>query len=52
MVKVNFLKQVSYLCQKATFLNFMVMQTRKPENKGTLFREYWTEKVRKRTEQD
>ena len=27
------------LRQKAKFLNFMVMQIRKPENEGTLFRE-------------
>ena len=29
----------NYLRQKAKFLNFMVMQIRKPENEGTLFRE-------------
>ena len=28
------------------------MQIRKPENEGTLFREQWKEKFRKRTEQD
>ena len=28
----------SHLRQKAEFLNFMVMQIRKPENEGTLFR--------------
>ena len=27
----------SHLSQKAKFLNFMVMQIGKPENKGTLF---------------
>ena len=26
---------------EATFRNFIVMQIRKPENEGTLFREYW-----------
>ena len=39
MAKVNFLTKLSHLCQKATLLNFMVMQIRKPENEGTLFRE-------------
>ena len=39
MAKVNFLNQESHLCQKDTFLNFMVIHIRKPENEGTLFRE-------------
>ena len=38
MTKVNFLNQASHLCRKATFLNFMVVQIRKPENEGALFR--------------
>ena len=40
MVKVNFLNQAEcHLCQKATFLNFMVMYIIKPENENTLFKE-------------
>ena len=39
MAKVNFLNQESHLCQKDTFLNFMVIHIRKPEYEGTLFRE-------------
>ena len=40
MAKVNFLNQAeSFIRQKATILNFMVMHIRKPENKGTLVRE-------------
>ena len=39
MAKVNFLNQESHLCQKDTFLSFMVIHIRKPENEGTLFRE-------------
>ena len=30
---------LSHLHQKAKFLNFMVMQIRKTQNEGTLFRE-------------
>ena len=33
-VKLTFQTKLSHLCQKATFLNFMVMQIRKPENEG------------------
>ena len=39
MAKVIFLNQQKSFIQEATFLNFMVMQIRKPENKGTFFRE-------------
>ena len=35
-----------------TFVNFMVMQIRKPENEDTLFSELWKEKFSKRREQD
>ena len=35
----SFSTKTSHLCQKAKFLNFMVMQTRKPENESNLFRE-------------
>ena len=34
-VKLTFQTKLSHLCQKAIFLNFMVMQIRKPENEGT-----------------
>ena len=30
----------------------MIMQIRKPEHEGTLLKESWKEKFRKRTEQD
>ena len=39
MAKNYFLNLAEYLRQKAKFLNFMVMQIRKPENEGTSFRE-------------
>ena len=39
MAKVIFLNQAESLCQKTTFLNFIVMQIRKPKNEGTLFKE-------------
>ena len=39
MAKNYFLHQAEHLCQKAKFLDFMVMQIRKPENEGNLFRE-------------
>ena len=35
-----------------TFVNFMVMQIRKPENEDTLFSELWKEEFSKRREQD
>ena len=35
MAKFFFKTQPSHLRQKAKFLNFMVMQIRKPENEGT-----------------
>ena len=38
-LKLTFKTKLSNLCQKATFLNFMVMQIRKPENESTLFKE-------------
>ena len=38
MSKVNFLKQVEPFMPD-TFLNFMVIQIRKPENEGFLFRD-------------
>ena len=38
MAKV-FLTKPSHLYQKATFVNFMVMQISKPENKENLLRE-------------
>ena len=38
MAKVNFLNQAES-CMSATFLNFMVMQIRKPKNGCALFRE-------------
>ena len=34
------MERVHHLIQKATFLNFMIMQIIKPESEGTLFREY------------
>ena len=46
------MERVHHLIQKATFLNFMIMQIIKPESEGTLFREYWKERSRKMTEQD
>ena len=39
MARVNLLSKLSHLCQKATFLDFVVMQIRKPENESILFRE-------------
>ena len=40
MAKVNLLlKPSSVTSQKAVFLGFMVIHTRKPENEGTTFRE-------------
>ena len=33
MAKVNFLTKLSHICQKAAFLNFMVMPIRKPDQK-------------------
>ena len=39
MAKNYFLNLAEPFSQKAKFLNFMVMQIRKPENEGTLFRE-------------
>ena len=39
MAKITFQAKPSYLCKKTRFLSFMVMQIRKPENEGTLFRE-------------
>ena len=36
---MTFSTKPNHLYQKAKFLNFMVMQIRKPENEGTLFRE-------------
>ena len=38
------------MSESYTFVNFMVIQIRKLENDGTLFRESWREKFRKRTE--
>ena len=49
MTKNQFLNQAELLSQKAKFLNFMVMQIKKPENEGTLFRKQLKEKDRKRT---
>ena len=41
MAKVNLLFKPNWvICQKATFLNFMAMRIRKPENEDTWFREY------------
>ena len=39
MKKITFFTKLSHLRQKAKFFNFIVMQIRKPENEGTLFRE-------------
>ena len=39
MAKKYFLHQAEHLCRKAKFLDLMVMQIRKPENEGNLFRE-------------
>ena len=39
MAKVKFLNQAESFKSKATFLNFLVMQIRKPENEDTLFKE-------------
>ena len=40
MAKKYFLNQAeSFMSEKAKFLKFMVLQVRKPENEGTLFRQ-------------
>ena len=37
--KIIFQTKPSHLREKAKFVNFVVMQIRKPENEGTVFRE-------------
>ena len=52
MAKVNFLNQTESFNSESYVSHIMVMQIIKPENEGTLFREHWKERSRKRTEQD
>ena len=47
-LKLSFGKKPSHLCQRATFLNSMVMHIREPKNEGTLFREQQKERSRKK----
>ena len=52
MAKTYFLTKPSHLRQKAKFLNFMVMQIRKPENKGIFLMSNKTKNAGKEQGQD
>ena len=43
-LNLTFGAKPSHLCQRATFLDFMVMHIREPKNESTLFRERSNEK--------
>ena len=52
MAKVNFLNQFEFFMSDKHISQLHGNEIRKSENEGTLFREKWREKFRKRTEQD